>query len=162
MTPAIVIQIMRFGFLALLWLFIYFIFRLIRADLTDARPRSIAQAPPRGGSRPAAQRAQGGVPRRNLPQQLVVTAGSLVGTRINLGAAPILIGRADDSTLVLTDDFASSRHARLTRRSDGEWLVEDLGSTNGTYLDRQRVSSPLHVPLGVPIRIGKTVLELRA
>ena len=103
-----------------------------------------------------------GQPVADLPQQLVVTAGSLVGTRINLGTAPILIGRADDSTLVLTDDFASSRHARLTRRSDGEWLVEDLGSTNGTYLDRQRVSAPLHVPLGVPIRIGKTVLELRA
>lgn len=161
MTPAIVIQIMRFGFLALLWLFLYFIFRLIRADLTGARPQSLAQAPPRGRARPVA-RQQPAPPRRNTPQQLVVTGGSLVGTRINLGQAPILIGRANDSTLVLTDDFASSRHARLTRRSDGEWLVEDLGSTNGTYLDRQRVSAPLHVPLGVPIRIGKTVLELRA
>lgn len=162
MTPAIVIQIMRFGFLALLWLFLYFIFRLIRADLTGARPRSIAQAPPRNAARQTPPRPHPGQPRRHLPQQLVVTAGSLVGTRINLGSAPILIGRADDSTLVLTDDFASSRHARLTRRSDGEWLVEDLGSTNGTYLDRQRVAAPLHVPLGVPIRIGKTVLELRA
>ena len=161
MTPAIVIQIMRFGFVALMWLFLYFIFRLIRADLTEARPKSVAQAPPRGTPRPApARTAQG--QRRNTPQQLVVVAGSLVGTRINLGTAPILIGRANDSTLVLTDDFASSRHARLTRRSDGEWLVEDLGSTNGTYLDRQRVSAPLHVPVGVPIRIGKTVLELRA
>lgn len=160
MTAAIIIQIMRFGFLALLWLFLYFIFRLIRADLTGTRPRSVAQAPARNNSRPAPPRP--GVPRRHTPQQLLVTAGSLVGTRINLGSAPILIGRADDSTLVLTDDFASSRHARLTRRSDGEWLVEDLGSTNGTYLDRQRVSAPLHVPLGVPIRIGKTVLELRA
>lgn len=99
---------------------------------------------------------------RGSPRQLLVTAGALVGTRISLGTAPILVGRADDSTLVLTDDFASSRHARLTRRSDGEWLVEDLGSTNGTYLDRQRVSAPIHVPIGVPIRIGKTVLELRA
>lgn len=161
MTPAIIIQIMRFGFLALLWLFLYFIFRLIRADLTGARPRSVAQAPARNPSRPVSARPQPAM-RRHVPQQLVVTAGSLVGTRINLGTAPILIGRADDSTLVLTDDFASSRHARLTRRSDGEWLVEDLGSTNGTYLDRQRVSAPLHVPLGVPIRIGKTVLELRA
>lgn len=163
MTPAIVLQVMRFGFLALLWLFLYFIFRLIRADLTGSRPRSVAVAPSRTTPRAApvrqpAQPAQ----RRHSPRQLVVTAGSLMGTRINLATAPILIGRADDSTLVLTDDFASSRHARLTRRSDGEWLVEDLGSTNGTYLDRQRVSAPLHVPLGVPIRIGKTVLELRA
>lgn len=162
MTPAIVIQIMRFGFVALMWLFLYFIFRLVRADLTEARPKSVAQAPPRSTPRPAHTRQPAAAPRRSTPQQLVVVAGSLVGTRINLGAAPILIGRANDSTLVLTDDFASSRHARLTRRSDGEWLVEDLGSTNGTYLDRQRVSAPLHVPAGVPIRIGKTVLELRA
>lgn len=162
MTPAIVIQIMRFGFLALMWLFLYFIFRLVRADLTEARPKSAIQSPPRGNTPPPASRHAPSSARRNTPQQLVVIAGALMGTRINLGTAPILLGRANDSTLVLTDDFASSRHARLTRRSDGEWLVEDLGSTNGTYLDRQRVSSPLHVPMGVPIRIGKTVLELRA
>lgn len=155
MTAAIVLQAIRFGFLGLLWLFLFFIFRLVRADLSGARPRSIAAAPPQARPRPQQQRGR-------APRQLIVTAGSLIGTRINLSTAPILIGRADDSTLVLTDDFASSRHARLTPRSDGEWLVEDLGSTNGTYLDRQRVSSPIHVPMGVPIRIGKTVLELRS
>ena len=76
-------------------------------------------------------------------------------------AQPILIGRADDSTLVLTDDFASSRHARLTNRT-GQWYVEDLGSTNGTYLDQQRVQGPLLIAPGQPIRIGQTVLELRS
>lgn len=159
MTAAIVIQLMRFGFLALMWLFLYFIFRLVRADLSGSKPRSVTSAPPRGAPRPPPPRP---VNPRGSPRELVVTAGALVGTRVNLGSAPLLIGRADDSTVVLTDDFASSRHARLTRRSDGEWLVEDLGSTNGTYLDRQRVAAPLHVPVGVPIRIGKTVLELRA
>jgi pSer/pThr/pTyr-binding forkhead associated (FHA) protein len=72
----------------------------------------------------------------------------------------VTIGRGNDSTLVITDDYASTRHARLFPR-DGQWLVEDLGSTNGTYLDRVRVSGPTPVPTGVPIRIGKTVLELR-
>jgi pSer/pThr/pTyr-binding forkhead associated (FHA) protein len=95
------------------------------------------------------------------PKHLVVTAGPLSGTRITLGEQAILIGRADDSTLVLTDDFASSRHARLTNRS-GQWYVEDLGSTNGTYLDQQRVQGPLLVGPGQPIRIGQTVLELRS
>ena len=79
---------------------------------------------------------------------------------MTLGEAPITIGRAEDSTLVITDDYASAKHARLVPRA-GQWFVEDLGSTNGTYLDRAKVSAPTPVPLGVPIRIGRTALELR-
>ena len=90
----------------------------------------------------------------------MVTAGPLTGTKITLGEQPLLIGRADDSTLVLTDDFASSRHARVTKRG-GQWYVEDLGSTNGTYLADQQLTRALPVDLGVPVRIGKTVIELR-
>jgi pSer/pThr/pTyr-binding forkhead associated (FHA) protein len=91
---------------------------------------------------------------------LVVTAGSMAGTRLRLSAGPILIGRAEDSTLVLDDDYASTRHARLIQQGSG-FAVEDLGSTNGTYLDRSRVTAPTPVPIGVPIRIGRTVIELR-
>jgi pSer/pThr/pTyr-binding forkhead associated (FHA) protein len=90
----------------------------------------------------------------------VVTEGALKGTRITLGTQPVLIGRADDSTLVLTDDYASTRHARLSPRGS-EWYVEDLGSTNGTYLDRAKVTTAVRVPMGTPVRIGKTVIELR-
>jgi pSer/pThr/pTyr-binding forkhead associated (FHA) protein len=90
----------------------------------------------------------------------VVTAGALAGTRLTLGEAPITIGRAEDCTLVITDDYASARHARLVPR-DAQWYLEDLGSTNGTYLDRAKVSAPTPVPLGVPIRIGRTSFELR-
>ena len=79
---------------------------------------------------------------------------------MSLGDSPVTLGRADDSTLVLTDDYASSRHARLLPGDDA-WLVEDLGSTNGTYLGSSKVTRPTPVPLGQPIRIGKTVLELR-
>ena len=86
---------------------------------------------------------------KGIPRKLVVTAGGLAGTRIGLGDQPITIGRADDSTLVLTDDYASTRHARLMPQ-DGQWFVEDLGSTNGTYLDRDKVTGPTPVPLGVP------------
>jgi pSer/pThr/pTyr-binding forkhead associated (FHA) protein len=89
-----------------------------------------------------------------------VTEGALAGTTISLGDAPVTLGRADDSTVVLTDDYASSRHARLVPGDDA-WLVEDLGSTNGTYLGSSKVTRPTPVPLGQPIRIGKTVLELR-
>jgi pSer/pThr/pTyr-binding forkhead associated (FHA) protein len=74
---------------------------------------------------------------------------------------PVLIGRADDSTLVLSDDYASTRHARISPRGS-DWYVEDLGSTNGTYLDRAKVTTAVRVPLGTPVRVGKTVIELRS
>ena len=153
MTAEIVLQVFRFGFLALLWLFIFAAFRVVRADLFGGRAGRVAAVPPR--ATPTRRRGHRG------PRSLVVTAGPLTGTKITLGEQPILIGRADDSTLVLTDDFASSRHARLTNRG-GQWYVEDLGSTNGTYLDQQRVQGPLLVSPGQPIRIGQTVLELRS
>jgi pSer/pThr/pTyr-binding forkhead associated (FHA) protein len=90
----------------------------------------------------------------------MVTDGDLKGTRIGLTGAPVLIGRANDSTLVLTDDFASTRHARVSLQ-DGRWMVEDLGSTNGTYLGTRKLDGPVPMEVGVPLRIGRTVLELR-
>jgi pSer/pThr/pTyr-binding forkhead associated (FHA) protein len=100
------------------------------------------------------------VKRGRAAHQLVVTAGARAGTRITLGEAPITIGRAEDSTLVITDDYASARHARLVPRN-GQWLLEDLGSTNGTYLGQHKLNGPTPLEVGVPIRIGRTVLELR-
>jgi pSer/pThr/pTyr-binding forkhead associated (FHA) protein len=90
----------------------------------------------------------------------VVTEGPLAGTTIPLTDQQITIGRAADATLVVNDDYASTRHARLYPQN-GEWIVEDLGSTNGTYLDRHKVIQPTPLTVGVPVRIGKTVLELR-
>ena len=151
----LVLQLTRAGFLLLLWLFIWSVLRVLRNDIyapTGAVMvrRGLAL---RGTLLPSRQQ-------RHAARYLVVTEGALAGTRITLGTQPVLIGRADDSTLVLTDDYASSRHARLSQRGP-DWFVEDLGSTNGTYLDRGKVSGPTPVPLGVPIRIGRTSLELR-
>jgi hypothetical protein len=155
MNAPIVVQVLRFGFLALLWIFIFATLRVVRADLSGAgQPRAAVP------TRPAVQRPRQ-KRRGKAPTQLLVTDGGLAGTRITLGEQPIMIGRANDSTLVLTDDYASTRHARLVIR-DGDWYVEDLGSTNGTYLDRTKVTGPTLIPPGVPIRIGKTVLELRS
>jgi pSer/pThr/pTyr-binding forkhead associated (FHA) protein len=83
-----------------------------------------------------------------------------MGTRIPLTGAPVLIGRAPDSTLVLTDDYASNRHARISLQ-DGMWIVEDLGSTNGTYIGSRKLDGPVPLDPGVAVRIGKTALELR-
>jgi hypothetical protein len=158
-VPAIVITVARYGFLVLLWIFVFTVAGVIRRDLfAGARSRLVAA--PRGigmtlPARPARVR------RGRAAHQLVVTEGSLAGTRLTLGEAPITIGRAEDSTLVITDDYASARHARLVPHG-GQWFVQDLGSTNGTYLDRTKVTESMTpVPLGVPIRIGRTSLELR-
>ena len=148
-------QLTRAGFLVLLWLFVLAALRVVRSDLYAAAGLAGGgtRVPPR-----SAKKAAGG---SKAPRQLVVTHGALAGTRISLDGRPILIGRADDSTLVLDDDYASTRHARISLRGT-DWYVEDLGSTNGTYLDRAKVTAPLRVPLGAPIRIGKTVIELRS
>jgi pSer/pThr/pTyr-binding forkhead associated (FHA) protein len=159
-VPELVLQITRAGFLALLWLFVLAALRVVRSDLYAASGLRAAapggRRPPRGGT---SKPARGGG--RSGPKALIVTAGALAGTRIALDGRPIMIGRADDSTLVLDDDYASTRHARISQSGD-DWYVEDLGSTNGTYLDRNKVSGPTRVPLGTPIRIGKTVIELRS
>jgi pSer/pThr/pTyr-binding forkhead associated (FHA) protein len=135
---------------------------VVRTDLfgqvSQRRKRSSARQP--AAPRPQKPKSKPARTPRSAPQQLLVTAGSLAGTSVGLTDQQITIGRADDATLVLSDDYASTRHARLFPQ-DGQWLVEDLGSTNGTYLDRQKVTQPTPVPIGVPIRIGKTVLELR-
>jgi pSer/pThr/pTyr-binding forkhead associated (FHA) protein len=155
------LTIIRVAFLAVLWLFVIAAIGVVRTDLlggpstTTRRGKARQAQAPRQG-RPAKPPRAG----RGSPRVLVVTAGALKGTSLDLTQQQITLGRANDATLVLNDDYASSRHARIFPQ-DGQWIVEDLGSTNGTYLDRQKVTRPMPVPLGVPIRIGKTVLELR-
>ncbi|MEV7240724.1 MULTISPECIES: FHA domain-containing protein FhaB/FipA [unclassified Streptomyces] len=165
------LTVMRLGFLAVLWLFVIVAVQVIRSDLFGtrvtqrgarreaARPQQAA----RQQSAPPQQRGQqaGGRRGRNAPTKLVVSEGTLTGTTVALQGQTITLGRAHDSTIVLDDDYASSRHARIYPDRDGQWIVEDLGSTNGTYLDRSRLTTPTPIPLGAPIRIGKTVIELR-
>ena len=164
MGSALVVAAVKYGLLALLWLFVVLAFRTVRSDLfgPSGRPPPAARPVPAAAAprSPAAPPPPGGRQGRSAARKLVVTEGALAGTTIGLGDGPVTLGRADDSTLVLTDDYASSRHARLVP-GDGAWLVEDLGSTNGTYLGAAKVVRPTPVPLGQQIRIGKTVLELR-
>ncbi|MFE0421803.1 FHA domain-containing protein [Streptomyces sp. NPDC058953] len=169
------LTVMRLGFLAVLWLFVIVAVQVIRSDLFGTR---VTQRGSRRGTEPRAQQRQaapaapppqrqqqppqsGGRQRRGAPTKLIVTEGTLTGTTVALQGQTIALGRAHDSTIVLDDDYASSRHARIYPDRDGQWIVEDLGSTNGTYLDRTRLTTPTPIPLGAPIRIGKTVIELR-
>ncbi|MFF2522517.1 FHA domain-containing protein FhaB/FipA [Streptomyces liangshanensis] len=165
------LTVMRLGFLAVLWLFVIVAVQVIRSDLfgtrvtqrgsrrsADARPQQARQT---AAAPPPQRQQQGGRQRRGAPTKLVVSEGILTGTTVALQGQTITLGRAHDSTIVLDDDYASSRHARIYPDRDGQWIVEDLGSTNGTYLDRTRLTTPTPIPLGSPIRIGKTVIELR-
>lgn len=160
------LTVMRLGFLAVLWLFVIVAVQVIRSDLFGTR---VTQRTGRRGAERPAPRQQAPAPsggrnsrqRRGAPSKLVVSEGSLTGTTVALQGQTITLGRAHDSTIVLDDDYASSRHARIYPDRDGQWIVEDLGSTNGTYLDRNRLTTPTPIPPGAPIRIGKTVIELR-
>jgi pSer/pThr/pTyr-binding forkhead associated (FHA) protein len=139
----------------LLWLFIYAMVRVIRTDLRTSGARRVANTPTAKRVKKAPSSEH-----RAPMLQLVVIEGELAGTRIALGDKPILLGRANDSTLVLTDDYASTRHARISQ-TDGVWFLEDLGSTNGTYVGQSKVSAPVALQSGVVIRIGRTAMELR-
>jgi hypothetical protein len=108
---------------------------------------------------------RGGFPNRPMAtvltaNKLVITSGPRRGTEIPLGNEPITIGRSGESGLVIRDDYTSTHHARLMLWNN-EWMVQDLDSTNGTFLDGQRVTVPTQVPLDAPIKIGTTTFELR-
>ncbi|GAA5005919.1 FHA domain-containing protein FhaB/FipA [Kitasatospora paranensis] len=164
------LTVMRLGFLAVLWLFVIVAVQVIRSDLFGTKvnqrtARRTAPAAAASGARPPQQGGPAAPPqprqRRGAPTHLVVVQGSLAGTTVALQGQTITLGRAHDSTIVLDDDYASSRHARIYPDQAGQWTVEDLGSTNGTYLDRQRLTAPMPLQPGMPIRIGRTVIELR-
>jgi hypothetical protein len=157
-VPA-VLFLLRAVVLVLLWGFVVAIIVAVRHDIFGTKRAVRRPAPTPTPSRPPA-RAPAAASSHRRPRQLVVIDGNRAGHAIPLSDLPITIGRAEDSTLVLTDDYVSTHHARLVPRNDG-WLVEDLGSTNGTYVDRRRVTALTPVPPGAKLRIGKTVLELR-
>lgn len=95
-----------------------------------------------------------------LPYRLVITSGPRRGVEIALGTDPLSIGRAGDSGLVIQDDYTSTKHARLLP-SNGGWRVQDLDSTNGTYVNGERITSPTNIGPGTSVRIGTTTFELR-
>lgn len=156
------VTLLRLGYLVLLWAFVLSAIGVLRRDLygtriVNRRKNPVPAAAPANASAPAPERPRG---RRAGPTRLVVTDGPLRGTTLPLGASAVLIGRAPSCTLVLDDDYSSSRHARVFPDGD-QWLVEDMGSTNGTFLDDQRVTDAVPVRPGAQIRVGQSVLELQ-
>jgi len=164
------LTVIRLGLVALLWIFVFSVVGVLRGDLYGTRvlPRTGRKAAPRPTREPAAKPSvkRPVTPQRSrrsdkrTPTTLTVTEGSLAGTTVPLKETGVLLGRNPECTLVLDDDFASGRHARIFRRDAG-WFVEDLGSTNGTFLGSSKLTEPMPVEVGSTLRIGKTVFELR-
>ena len=161
------LTVLQLGFLVLLWLFVLGVVGVLRGDLYGTRvavrqpPKPKKAAPsPRPAGAPVGARQPPAPKGPPVPRQLVVTEGGLQGTTITLGTSTITIGRAPECTLVVDDEYASGRHARIYPHN-GSWFLEDLGSTNGTYLRKEQVQAPVQLALRTPVRIGRTVLELR-
>ncbi|MBD8868012.1 FHA domain-containing protein FhaB/FipA [Nocardioides donggukensis] len=152
--------LIRFAYLAILWIFVLSALSVIRTDMFGARMP--AGSAPRAERRaPKAPRASKAPPkRRGSPTHVAVVEGANTGERADLDDAPILIGRGPDAAIRLDDDYVSTRHARIAASGD-QWFVEDLGSTNGTYVGSARITQPTTLSLGTQVRIGKTILELR-
>lgn len=156
---------LRLGLVVGLWVFIVAVVLVLRSDLfgttvvnRSSQDRRREQRPSAGPADPAKLGAAAPPPATTT--SLVVTAGPLRGTSLTLGSTPILIGRAPECTLVLDDDYASNRHARVFER-EGEWMVEDLGSTNGTLVSDRRIEGAVPFRPGAQVRIGRTEIELR-
>ena len=151
--------LIRVAYLAILWIFVLSAISVIRSDMFGARvPETARGAGPVPSGRK--QKTRPAKPRRGDPTHLVVVEGDNVGARAELADAPLLIGRGSDAAIKLDDDYVSTRHARVAASGD-EWFVEDLGSTNGTYVGPVRITQPTTIGLGVQVRVGKTILELR-
>jgi pSer/pThr/pTyr-binding forkhead associated (FHA) protein len=156
------LMLIRFAYLAILWIFVLSALSVVRSDMFGARIESTPRAE-RRARRQQAQEAGRSKPARRprgAPTHVLVVEGANEGESASLDDAPILIGRGSDASIRLDDDYVSTRHARIASSGD-QWFVEDLGSTNGTYIGSHRLTQPTTLQLGTKIRIGKTTLELR-
>lgn len=150
------LTVIKLGFLALLWLLVLSVTSAMRADLFGVRPSGSAK------DLAAARKQQHKSPKqgRGAPSRVVVIDGPDKDRSVPLEGAPVIFGRGPECTLPLADEYVSTAHARLLFH-DGQWYVEDLGSTNGTYLGNERLTRSMPVGSRSRVRLGKTVLELR-
>ena len=152
--PDIVLDILKYVFLVVLYIFVA---RAVRAVMIELRPAPATSASSRSSAtaaKPASRRV------KKAPKKAVIVEGaSSSGKSFDLGQE-LTIGRADKCHVILDDTYVSQVHARVFARGES-YFIEDLGSTNGTYLNRKRVGGATELQRGDRVKIGKTVLEMR-
>ncbi len=151
--PDLVLDLLKYVFLAVLYIFIA---RAVRAIYLELRPGGAVAAPRRSSAPAPAPAARG---KKKTFRKAAVIEGDKKGKSFDL-SDELTVGRADRCHLVLEDSYVSQMHARIFSRDD-TFMVEDLGSTNGTYVNRRRITSPTELQRGDQVKIGKTVLEMR-
>ncbi len=163
--------LLRIGFLVLLWAFVFAVVYSLRSDLFGVKVRrmpepqaaavpaaAVAAAPAKAPA--AAPPAKGGKATTSTVTRIIITSGPKSGLELPLGTEALTIGRSSESGLVIRDDYTSSHHARLLLWGE-QWMIQDLDSTNGTWHDGARVTAPVPVLVGAPIKVGATTFELR-
>lgn len=189
MSGELTLLVIRLAFLAIMWVFVFSIVYALRSDLFGSRSRDYQQAMAQSRQQTFAGAGGGTTPQPPAPQpapvtpdasqqqrpnvspqsqqaqperlsRLVITSGPKRGFEIELGNEPLSIGRARDADVCIQDDYTSTRHARLLNW-DGAWMLQDLDSTNGSFINGERVSQPVELRRGVSVRIGTTTFELR-
>ena len=152
----LIVTLLKVAFLAVLWLFVLLVANVIRTDLFRTAPAGV---PSDAKDKRAARSPE---PRKRSKREakvLAIDTGSQAGTRLAL-VDEFRIGRSADCALILDDDYVSGDHASLARRANGDWVVTDLGSTNGTFVNEVRVVTPTVVAASDSLRIGRTQMRL--
>jgi hypothetical protein len=151
----LIVTLLKVAFLAVLWLFVLLVANVIRTDLFRTEPVGPRGKVKASAARPPEPRKRG----RNDLRILAIDTGPQAGTRLAL-VDEFRIGRSTDCALILDDDYVSGDHASLARRPGGDWVVTDLGSTNGTFVNEVRVTVPTVITASDSLRIGRTQMRL--
>ena len=154
----IALTVIKVLFLALLWLFVFSAVSVIRTDLFGRTVPTPDQPGPRELESPSPPARRTRRP-RGEPRVLSIVQGQQTGEAAELTPGLVMIGRSADCQLILDDDYVSTRHARVVAGESGLY-IEDLGSTNGTYVNGARITAPTAISMSDTLRIGKTILKL--
>lgn len=150
-----ILTLLRLGFLALVWFF----FARVASSVWQAAAVPVA-APLSGDRRvPRDRRIRRSKRAEKNPSVVIIEPLDQAGLVYEVDGQ-LLIGRSASCDITLDDTFVSSQHARVANTANG-LLVSDLGSTNGTYVDRQKVTGPVAVSSGSRVQVGSTVMEVR-